>query len=65
MNALWHLLQESCGNLVVRWVLSKIDRDEELLSLLIDIADIDTALVCEENPIALYTKLVRRGFEIH
>ena len=53
VDSLWHIGQESRCDLLVRWVLSKVDWDEELLGLLIDVADIDTSLVCEENPITL------------
>jgi hypothetical protein len=53
MNALWNLLQESCGKLFVRGVFRKVDWDEDLLSFGINITNIDTALVCEENPVTL------------
>jgi hypothetical protein len=33
--------------------LGEVDRDEQLLSLLVDIADIDTTFVCEEDPVTL------------
>jgi hypothetical protein len=47
------LLQESGSNLLVGGVLLEVDGNEKLLSLLVDIANIDTTLVGEENPIAL------------
>jgi len=53
MDALWHLLQESSSNLSIRWVFGEVYWDEELLSLLVNIADIDTTLVREKNPVAL------------
>lgn len=53
MDTLWHLLQESGGEFVVGWELRQVDRDEDLLSLLVDITDIDTTLVGEEDPVAL------------
>jgi hypothetical protein len=53
VNSLWNLLQECGGNLLVRRILGQVDRDEELLRLLVDIADIDTALVGEKDPITL------------
>lgn len=58
MNALWHLLQENIGNLNVRGVFRKVDGDEELLCLSIDISNIDTALMGKENPIALLVVMV-------
>jgi hypothetical protein len=53
VDALGDLAQQGRGDLLVGGVLGKIDGDEELLSLLIDIADIDTTLVGEEDPVAL------------
>lgn len=53
VNTLRDLLQESSGNLVVGRVLAEVDGDEQLLGLRIDIADIDTTLVGEEDPVAL------------
>ena len=38
---------------MVGWILGEVNRDEELLSLCVDIADIDTALVGKEDPVAL------------
>jgi hypothetical protein len=51
------MLQKSGSNLLVGRVLCKVDRDQELLGFRIDIADIDTAFVGEENPIALAPRL--------
>jgi hypothetical protein len=53
VDALGNVLQESGGNLLVRGVLCEIDGNEELLGLRIDITDINTTLVGEENPVAL------------
>jgi len=53
VNTLWHVVQESGCNLFVGWVLRKVDGDEELLGLCVDITNIDTTLVGEENPVAL------------
>jgi hypothetical protein len=47
------LLQESGSNLLVGGVLLEVDGNEKLLSLLVDITNIDTTLVGEEDPIAL------------
>ena len=53
MDTLRDLLQECGGDLLVRGVLLQVDGNEELFSLLIDIANIDTTLVGEKDPIAL------------
>jgi hypothetical protein len=56
MYTLGNLLQERGSDLLVRGVFLKVDRDEELLGLLIDIANIDTTFVGEEDPITLKRK---------
>lgn len=53
VDTLRNLLQKSGGNLVVGRVLAKVNWDEQLLGLSIDITDIDTTLVGEEDPVAL------------
>ena len=53
MHALWHLLQQGRGDLFVGWILGEVNRDEKLLSFCVNIADIDTALMGEEDPVAL------------
>lgn len=53
MDTLRNLLQQSCSKLLVRRILGKVNWDENLLSFGIDITNINTSLVCEENPIAL------------
>ena len=53
MYALGDLLEKGAGDHLVRGVLAKINGNKELLSLLIDIADINTTLVSEEDPITL------------
>lgn len=58
MHTLGHFLQKSGGNLLIGRVLLKVDGDEKLLSFLINITDIDTTLVCEEDPVALKRKSV-------
>lgn len=57
MHTLGYLAQERAGNSLVGGELGKVDGNEELLSLLIDITDIDTTLVGEEDPIALKRKV--------
>jgi hypothetical protein len=53
VNTLRNLLQESGGDLLVRGELLEVDRNEKLLSLLVNITNIDTTLVGEEDPITL------------
>ena len=53
MDAFRNLLQEGCRNFLVRRVLGKVDGDEDLLGFGIDIANIDTSLVCKEDPVTL------------
>jgi hypothetical protein len=53
VDSLGNVLQESGSNLLVGGVLCEIDGNEELLGLRIDIADINTTLVGEEDPVAL------------
>ncbi len=53
MHTLGDLLQKRRGNLLVGGVLLEIDWDQKLLGLCVDIADVDTAFMCEEDPVAL------------
>jgi hypothetical protein len=53
VDASGDLLQEGCRNLIVGRVFGQVNGDEELLCLRIDIANVDTSLVREEDPIAL------------
>jgi hypothetical protein len=48
-----HLAEEALGDLLVAGVLLEVDGDQELLSLCVNITDLDTTLVVEENPVAL------------
>jgi hypothetical protein len=57
VNALGNLLEKSSSNLLVGRVFSEVHRDQELLSLSVNIADINTALVGEEDPVALEMKV--------
>ena len=58
VNALWHLLQESRSNLVLEGVAAVgNDGDQHLLGLLVDITDVDTTLVGEEDPVTLSGKV--------
>ena len=53
VDTLRNLLQESGGDLLVRGELLEVDRNEKLLSLLVNITNINTTLVGEEDPITL------------
>ena len=53
VDTLGNLLEESGSNLLVGGVLLEVDGDQKLLSLSIDITDIDTTLVGEEDPVTL------------
>lgn len=53
VNALWDLLQECGSNLLVGGIFAEVDRDEKLFSLRINITNIDTTLVREQNPVTL------------
>jgi hypothetical protein len=53
MNTLGDLLEQNLGNFFVGRVLRKVYWDEKLLGFGIDIANINTTLVGEVNPIAL------------
>ena len=53
VDALRNLLEESGSDLLVRGVLLEVDRDQKLLGLSINITDIDTTLVSEEDPVTL------------
>lgn len=53
VDALGDFLEEGRCDLFVGGVLLQVNGDEELLSLLIYVANIDTALVCEQDPITL------------
>ena len=53
VDTLWHLLEERSSYLLVGWILREVDRDEELLGLGINVANVDSAFVGEENPVAL------------
>jgi hypothetical protein len=47
VDTLGDLLEESCCDFFVGGVLFEVDWDKKLLSLLVDIANIDTSLVRE------------------
>ena len=57
VNTLGNLLQERGSDLLVRGVLLQVDGNEKLLSLLVDITNIDTTLVGEEDPVTLSGKV--------
>lgn len=51
------LAEEALGDLLVAGVLLEVHGDQELLSLSVNITNLDTTLVVEENPVALKFKL--------
>jgi len=53
VDALGHLAEQALCDLLVAGVLAQVHRDQELLCLGINITDINTTLVVEENPVAL------------
>lgn len=53
MHTLGNLAQEGRCNLLIGREFLEVDRDKKLLSLLINITDIDTTLMGEKDPIAL------------
>jgi len=52
------LAEKALGDLLVAGVLLEVHGDEELLSLSVDITDLDTTLVVEQNPVTLDGKSV-------
>jgi hypothetical protein len=56
--ALWYLFEESSRELFVRGIFLEVDWDEDFLGLSVNITNIYTTFVREENPIALRQKLV-------
>jgi hypothetical protein len=53
VNTLGDFAQQSGGNLLVGGVLLEVDGNQKLLSLGVNITDIDTTLVGEEDPVTL------------
>lgn len=53
MYSLRDILQEGLSQLLVCRELLEVDRDENFLGLFVDVADIDTTLVGEEDPVTL------------
>ena len=53
MDTSGDLLEEGGSNLLVGGVLLEVDWNEKLLSLGVDITDVDTTLVSEEDPVTL------------
>jgi hypothetical protein len=56
VHALGHLAQKCRGNGFVGGVLVEVDGNEKLFSLLVNIANVDTTLVSEEDPVTLKRK---------
>lgn len=53
VDTLGHLAQEGGGNLLVGGEVLQVDGNKQLLGLSIDITDVNTTLVGEENPVTL------------
>lgn len=53
MQALGDVLEEGGRDLVVRRVFRQVDGNQQLLGLCVDVANVNTALVREEDPVAL------------
>jgi len=53
VQALGHLLQQRARKLLIGRIFREVNGNQDLLSLGINIANINTTLVGEENPIAL------------
>lgn len=53
VNTGGHLAEEALGDLLVAGVLLEVDGNQELLSLCVNITNLNTTLVVEENPVAL------------
>jgi len=60
--ALGDLLEKCGSDLIVGWILCEIDRDQEFLCLCIDIADVNTTLMSEINPVALLLEWLAFNF---
>ena len=53
MHSLGHLLEERLGELVVGGKVCQVDGDQDPLGLGVDVTDIDTPFVREEQPVSL------------
>ena len=56
-----HLAEKALGDLLVAGVLLEVDGNQELLSLSVNITDLNTTLVVEENPVTLGFELAEFG----
>jgi hypothetical protein len=54
MHTLGNVLEEACSDLLVAGILAQVDGDEHLLSLGVDIANLNTTFVVEEDPVSLH-----------
>ncbi len=59
MDALRNVFEEGFRELLVCGEFLEIDGNKDFLGLCIDITDIDTTFVCEQNPVALSSKLAK------
>lgn len=61
VDSLRDLVQESLGNLLVGGIVLEVDGNEQFLGLGVDITNVDTTFVSEEDPIALIRQLFVSG----
>lgn len=61
MDALGDLAEECGCDLLVAGVFAEVDGDEDLLSLLVNVTNVYTTLVGEEDPVALVRDTVSGG----
>lgn len=59
---LGHLFEERRRNLFVGWVFREVDGNQKLLGLGVDITNINTSFVCEQDPVTLDSESVLIGY---
>ena len=59
VDTLRHLVEQGLGDLLVGGVVLQVDGDEQLLSLSVNVTDIDTTFVGEEDPVTLSHELAK------
>ena len=64
MDAVRNLLQQCSGYFGIRWILGQVNGNQKLLSFSIDITDIYTTLIGEENPVTLYIACQLGAFKV-
>jgi hypothetical protein len=64
VHALGDLAQKRLGDSLIGGVFFEVDGDEELLSLLVDVANINTTLVGKEDPVTLKRMCQPQGRDV-